>query len=355
MRIQAAHLLLLLCAACATPYPSWKASREGVYDELPDPAWASFEAARRDIQLGRLRLAREGLSRLWRDHPRNLPVGIWLQETEIALALEAAALEAGDSPSDPAAVLESVRKRYREVADAEESVPNLVLAARVETDQFAALALLERALRLDEQSVWAHYGKAHVLAQQEEWKGARRSLERALDLDPGHLWSRRLEAWMLARTGRIDDATNALEVWLDRAAGDSRIDSEWLRQAALDLALLFTLGGSPQKTRDLLAEYGASLEAPGRQASLEAAALEALGDPRGALAAAVRAHEADPEDGLPLVQQALLYERWLDDPERAQVLWQKVLDLAEQQKDLSAMVQRARATVHLERLSRTQP
>lgn len=347
MRSQAAHLILFLCAACATPYPSWKASRDGVYDELSAPAWASFEAARRDVELGRLRLAREGLARLRRDHPRNLPVGIWLQETEFALALEGG--------EESASVLEAVRKRYREVADAEESVPNLVLAARVETDQFAALALLERALRLDAESVWAHYGKAHVLARQEEWKGARRSLERALDLDSGHLWSRRLEAWMLARTGRIDDATNALEVWLDRAAEDSRIDAEWLRAAALDLALLYTLGGSPQKTRDLLAEYGASLAAPGRQASLEAAALEALGEPRAALAAAVRAHEAAPDDGLPLVQQALLYERWLDDPERAQVLWQKVLDLAERKKDLSAMVQRARATVHLERLSRRQP
>lgn len=349
LKLPTACFLLFAAVGCISPFPSWEANREGPYDELDDAEWATFERARRDLGLGRTQLAREEFVQLARDNPNNVVVGAWLQEAELELAMRAAKAEVGEA-FDPLSVLEELRRTYRERADSQDSVCSLILAARVETDHFAALALLNRALRLDEECAWAHYGRAHVLAQQEDWKGARRALERALDLDHGHVFARRLEAWMYARTGNRDEAIASLQAWLRRAEKDPRVLPTWLDEARLDLALLYTLDGSPEKTRKLLEETDPRRDDPVRRLTLESAALEALGDIEGALAAAARAHDADPEAYLPMIQQALLFERSLGDPERAAQVWEKVLARAEVGGDLPAIVQRARATVHLERL-----
>ncbi len=348
-RTPAIWLSLIFIAACISPFPSWQLSRKGPYDQLSDRSWVAFEEARRDLELGRTQLARETFARLARENPNNLAVGSWLQEAELELALRAAQAERG-AAFDERKVCEDLRRAYREHADAQDAVAPLVLAARVETDHFAALGLLNRALRLDESCAWAHYGRAHVLAQQEDWSGARRSLERALDIDPGHLWARRLEAWMHSRTGQRDKAIGAYQQWIKRVRGDARVDPDWVDEARLDLALLYTLDGSPERTRKLLEEIDTRRSDPVRRLTLEAAALEALGDIEGALAAAAKAHEADPTAYLPMIQQALLFERWLNDPQRAELVWEKVLALAEAGGDLPAVVQRARATIHLERL-----
>ncbi len=344
-----ATLALFFIASCISPFASWQPNREGTYDGLPKQGWIAFQGARRDLGLGRVRLARQTLARLARDNPNNIVVGAWLQEAELTMALDAARVESADG-LDEERIHEEVRRSYRERADEQETVPSLVLAARVETDQFAALGLLGHALRLDERCAWAHYGRAHVLAQQEDWKGARRSLERTLELDPGHLWARRLESWMHARTGQSEEAIASLQVWLEQVEKDARVQPEWIDEARLDLALLYTLDDSPERTRKLLEQLGAGSDDPVRRLTLEAAALEALGKVEEALAAAARAHEADRTAYLPMVQQALLFERWLKDPRRAMLVWEKVLAQAESEGDMAAMVQRARATIHLERL-----
>ena len=350
--IAVALLYLLLAGGCLSPVASWESNRKGGYDELSEQGWLVFEGARRDLGLGRVGLARQSFDRLASENPNNLVVGAWLQEAELALALELVRTNPRADGAE-ANALEGLRRAYREEADKLETVASLVLAARVETDEFAALALLNHALRIDGECAWAHYGRAHVLAQQEDWRGARRSLDRALDLDPGHLWGRRLEAWMHARTGQLDSAIASLQRWFEQAEDDSRVQPEWLDEARLDLALLYTLKGSPQRTHDLLERLDLpSLEKhdPVRQLTLEAAAFEAQGKVEQALAAAARAHEIDPSAYLPMVQQALLFERWLDDPRRAMLVWEKVLEQAESEADMAAVVQRARATIHLERL-----
>lgn len=355
--LTAAWLSLFLVASCLSPFASWEPARKGPYDELSKQGWSAFEGARRDLGLGRIRLARQTLARLARENPNNLVVGSWLQEAELSMAMDAARQEFGASV-DEQSILEEVRRSYRERADEQHTVASLILAARVETDQFAALGLLNHALRIDEGCAWAHYGRAHVLAQQEDWKGARRSLERTLELDPGHLWARRLEAWMHARTGQSEEAVASLQVWLERVENDSRVQPEWLHEARLDLALLYTLDGSPERTRKLLEQLSpldTGSDDSVRRLTLEAAALEALGEVEEALAAAARAHEADRTAYLPMVQQALLFERWLNDPRRAMLVWEKVLAQAESEGDMAAVVQRARATIHLERLREANP
>lgn len=345
----AASLCLLFFASCLSSFAAWTPNRDGPYDELSQQSWLVFDGAQRDLGLGRVRLARQSFARLANENPNNLVVGAWLQEAELSLALQAAR-SVGGAGFDALSAHEDLRRAYRERADQQETVANLVLAARVETDQFAALALLNHALRLDEGCAWAHYGRAHVLAQQEDWSGARRSLERTLDLEPGHVWARRLEAWMHARTGNSDSAINSLQEWLDQVQNDSRVQPEWIAQARLDLALLYTLDGSPERTRRLLEQLDPGSDDLIRRLTLEAAALEALGEVESALEAAAKAHELDPTAYLPMVQQALLFERWLGDPRRAMLVWEKVLEQAESEQDMAAVVQRARATIHLERL-----
>lgn len=347
--LSAVGLCLLLFVSCLSPFAAWEPNREGTYDELSQQDWLVFDGAQRDLGLGRLRLARQSFARLASDNPNNLVVGAWLQEAELTLALQTARSDAA-AELDELGVHEDLRRLYRERADQQETVANLVLAARVETDQFAALALLNHALRLDEKCAWAHYGRAHVLAEQEDWKGARRSLERTLELDAGHAWGRRLEAWMHARTGNSDAAIASLQEWLDQVENDTRVQPEWVAQARLDLALLYTLEGSPERTQKLLDQVDLGGDDLVRQLTLEAAALEALGEIEPALEAAARAHELDPTAYLPMVQQALLFERWLGDPRRAMLVWEKVLVQAESEQDMAAVVQRARATIHLERL-----
>lgn len=75
-------------------------------------------------------------------------------------------------------------------------------------------------------------------------------------------------------------------------------------------------------------------------------------EPHNALAAARAAAAADPSAILPQVQQALLYEYWLEQPAEALAAWERALALAEGAADLPAILQRARAQVHVERLGR---
>ena len=342
-------LLLGLLPACRSAFEDWDATARGPYDALPEAEWRRFEAARADFEQGNLRLAREGFARLAEAHPDHLPSLIWLQESELALA--------GEEASDAKAVAEEARIRYRTRADREESPTALVLAARVETDPFAALALLRRAVQRDPSCAWAHYGLAWWLARQREWSEARKALGRCLELAPGHLEARRLEAWLLARAGKFDDAAEALTLWIEHAQDEPRISPERVRDAELELALISALQGRPGRALELLdrmedGEGGLPGEDEARATAfaLRAAALRESGRPRAALEAARRAHEAAPEETLPLVQEALLHELWLDEPREALAAWEAVLAQVEDVEAISGAVERARAAAHAQRL-----
>jgi hypothetical protein len=49
------------------------------------------------------------------------------------------------------------------------------------------------------------------------------------------------------------------------------------------------------------------------------------------------------------VQQALLYDEWLDDPVRAEAAWRRVLAIARSSSELTSVLERTRAGVRIER------
>ncbi|MGB0333132.1 MAG: hypothetical protein ACPGPE_15080, partial [Planctomycetota bacterium] len=73
------------------------------------------------------------------------------------------------------------------------------------------------------------------------------------------------------------------------------------------------------------------------------------GDLLGALDATLRAQGAASGEVLPLVQEALLSEAFLDRPEQASALWAKVAELAGNGTSITDLVQGLRARVRMER------
>jgi tetratricopeptide (TPR) repeat protein len=209
---------------------------------------------------------------------------------------------------------------------------------------------VERALLLDPSSAWAHYALAHLEAKTRNWDAASRELQTAIGIEPTHLAARRLEAALLVRNGRADSAARALELWLDAAELDLRVDPAARLTAQLDLALLWVQLGEPSRARTLLLSLGGGEVDALRRLCILAAAEEETGRPRQALEAARAAEAVDPSRSLPLVQQAMLYEQWLDDRERARDTWQRLISGARSQGELSDLIQSMRARVVLERL-----
>jgi hypothetical protein len=384
-----------MCAAC------WSSGAEripdsiSVYDVLPEGPRAEFDAARREMEAGRIASAQARLSRLALEHPDNIEVGVWLQEAEIASALgertasasvaptvppsrsppgaAASAPPAGADPiapptgsaalavpgspqagnaasaaSDPR--LDALRQRYARQAEEHPTVARWVLAARVEPDEIAAKVLLDRAQALDPRCAWVHYARAWLAARASRWPEVKSEIALAKEMDPGHMPTRWLDAWMLARGGSVEAAMGALEVWLDKARGDLAIDVHLVHEAELDLALLSVLDGEPKRARDILSALNDRDVDTQRKWAAIAATDQALGEIRDSLAAAQRAEQEAPGEILPVVQQALLYESWLGDPDAAEAAWTRALALARSSSDLGALLERVRARVHAERL-----
>jgi predicted Zn-dependent protease len=365
----------LLCALASSP-SCWSSPVEHIpestsaYDVLPSEAAQRFDAARLNMSAGRLDLARPALEALRRDFPDNIYVGIWLQETEIeqrALADSANATQAApvndaaraegaratsatplNTAHDPR--LDEMRQRYRRAAEESPSVARLVLAARLEDDELAANVLLDRAQTRDPHCAWTHYARAWFAARANRWPEVQSEIAAAKEADPGHLPTRWLDAWMLARGGGVREAISSLEGWLDRARGDLRLDVRLVREAELDLALLWILAGDAKRSRDILDALGDKEVDPGRKWAAMAPVETALDNEREALAAAQRAEQGAPGEILPVVQQALLYESWLGNAEAAEAAWTRALALARGSSDLGALLERLRARTHVERL-----
>jgi tetratricopeptide (TPR) repeat protein len=371
------------------------------YDVLPEEFRPRFDAARVNMDAGRLDLARPALEDLCRELPDNLFVGIWLQEVELAASSGPAqgdpsrretagdppgarsrlggsnATDRGTAPSsaeggaqssaeggaakaaEPEASrqsgagdrpLDELRQRYRRAADDAPTVARLVLAARLEDDEIAADVLLDRAQAIDSRCAWIHYARAWFAARANRWPDVRSEIAAAKEIDPGHMPTRWLDAWMLARGGGVREAISALEGWLDRARGDLRLDVRLVREAELDLALLCVLDGDPKRAHDILTALGDDEVDAGRKWSAIAPTDQALGDEHEALTAAQHAEEFSPGEILPVVQQALLYESWLGNPDAAEAAWTRALALSRGSSDLAALLERVRARVHVERL-----
>jgi tetratricopeptide (TPR) repeat protein len=234
-------------------------------------------------------------------------------------------------------------------------VTNYVLAARVAATREEAAALLDWAGTLDSACAWVPYGKGWLAARDSEWPAARDEIARAKAADPGHVWTYWLEAWMTTRTGAIAEAAADLEAFLDRARDDPRIHPHILSESQLDLAMLWTLEGEAKDARALIGTIDPNSVGAARRLLALASVDQALEDLAPALAAAEQAEKVAPGQVMPVLQQALLYDDWLNEPEKAGAAWKRVLDMARSSSELSAVLERTRAGVRLERFHLAHP
>lgn len=316
------------------------------YDSLATAELRTFADARAEFDAARFDAARGLFARILAEHPDSIVAGAWLQECEVALAT--APTPKTPSP-DGASPLDTLRAQYAARANETPTAASCVLAARLAADDETARKFLDRAAQLDPNCVWVPYARAFLAARSSSWDEVRRQLARARAADPGHMPTRWLECWMLARSGRTDEAGTSLETWIEKARGDVRVAKKLVLEARIDLALLRVLDGDARGAQALLDALEREGRNGARERLVEAAAEESLGDRKRALAAAQAAAELAPRELLPVVQQALLYELWLDDPAAAEAAWTNVLALSKNSPELSSMLERVRARVFLER------
>jgi predicted Zn-dependent protease len=310
-------------------------------ERIPARELGDLRRARAAIDAGDLEAARAILEPLASASPGDLSIAVMLQETRLAAA----------TAEEQAALIEEAR----ELAAGSPSTRNLLLAARVEPDLAAARELARRALAGDPGNPWCAYALAHLEARAGSWRTAQEHLARALELDPGHRAARRLEAMIVARAGRTQDAIEALELWVDVTRDDPRVSSSARVLAQLDLAHLLVVAREDERAREVLAGLAGEPLEQARRWCLLAAVEQALGRPQEALEAARAAAAADPGSVTPLVQEALLHQHHLDDPEAARAAWRKVLASLEGDTGLGALIQALRARVELERGRRPAP
>jgi hypothetical protein len=345
---------LLGCRATNEEFDANWDQQGGTFDPTERVALAS---ARAKFAAGELEAARrEFADQLARD-PENIEVGVWLQEVELALLAAAARgevladeslarLARDDDPTD------ALRRRYARAAEDVPTVARWVLAARIAAQPEIALTALDAALALDPKSAWALYGRAHALIEQRRlanrWSLAREAVEAALRAEPGFLRARRLRAWMLAEEGQKSAALQAYEAWLVAAQDDPRVPDELRIEAELDRALLLLLEGRPERAARQLAELEGTDIGRARRLALLAVAEQERGELERALQAIRSAEVADRGSVLPLVQRALLLERFQDDPQGAEELWRAIVE-RDSGSDIADLVQTMRARVRLER------
>jgi hypothetical protein len=343
---------LCLAAGCGGTSVREIPLEQGRYDALDAESLRSLREARTLLERGHAEEAVAALAALRVRRPECVYLALWQQEAEIsARGLDSvwpgAGAVVGPSPEQHSAI-EELRSLWRARA-AEGGVVELVAAARLETDPAAARALLERAVVLDATCAWVPYARAFLAARESDWSAVEKQLARARELDPGHLPTFWLESWALARGGDPEAASEALTVWVERAQGDARIDPHLVRGAELDLAVLSVIVGEPKLAREWLDKLERELPGDAQALCARAAAEQALGRVDRALELAQQAQAAAPEALLPLVQQALIWQHWKKDPDRAEQAWSAVLSRARTSPELGALFERLRARVLLDR------
>ncbi len=323
-------LALLLLTACGTTDAfTIPTSRTGPYDALPERSIEKLREVQADWGAGQLRIARAGLLSLLVGHPRNIPLGILLQELEIETLERGRELVDMDIYGSDVDWDHKLMRWYRQRTDQSPTPERLVLAARLETDGPSARVLLERAVAIDPECAWAHYGLAHLAFQAEDFAGGRAGLERAIQIDPGNLAARRLQTRTLAHSAKKADAIRALELWHEVARDDPFVRPRELAEAELDLAILCAEVGRTDEVEDLCASLiseGIIDRAP--VYLVLAASRISAGDSDGALDAASRASRLAPLEALAHVQRALVLEDWEARPEKAYEAWVQALEAA---------------------------
>lgn len=112
-----------------------------------------------------------------------------------------------------------------------------ILSARGETD--AAIDDYERALRLRDGNVAAHFGLARALAAQQKTDAAILHLRKALDIQPDYIAASNDLGVLLASKGEVVDAIEAWRKTLsfDADNADACNNIAWVRSAASDAAV----------------------------------------------------------------------------------------------------------------------
>lgn len=344
---------LLSVASCGATRATWRASWSAPGSNFRGTERTAFAEARSAYDRGARTEALERLRRLASEAPDNLEVGTWIQDLESDLLVGGVDLFAPRFSLAEDSADEVLRRVYGARASDAPTVPSLVLAARAETDVIAAESLLTRALELEPRSAWAHYGMAHVILQDrtkiDRWSIARSSLERALELDGGHLRARRLETWMAAQEGDRQSAERLLVRWLDVTESDPRVARANRVEGLLDFVHLLLLRGENGRSIRILQDLDGEPHARPRRLMLLAVARQEAGDALAALEAALTAQAASRGAVLPLVQEALLHELFLDAPLEADQRWRDIADRTEDAAAIADLIQGVRARVRLER------
>jgi tetratricopeptide (TPR) repeat protein len=352
---------LLLAAACGGTSVRKLPPEQSRYDALDAEGLRGLREARALLASGHAEQAVAALGELRVQHAECVYLALWQEEAEIsARGLESVWPGAGGSAAPSAeqrAAIAELRQLWRSRA-AESGggesgvVVELVAAARLEEQPADARALLDQAAALDPRCAWVPYARAFLAARENDWAEVDKQIARSIELDPGHLPTFWLESWTLARGGDPGKASEALSVWLERARNDARIDAQLLRGAELDLAVLSVIVGEPKVAREWLDKLESQLPGESRALCARACAEEALGHVEQALDLAQKAQAAAPNALLPLVQQALIWQYWKKDLERAEKTWGEVLTLARSSPELGALFERLRARVLLDRRAR---
>jgi len=337
---------LLLVASClvlggcgGARGADWSALHESPYDALDEGQLGELAGARVELAAGDERGAYARLVELAARAPRNLWVGIALQEIELTRLEAGEAIPGIASPllAGPGDARERLALFYARRAQESTTPTALLLAARLERDNEAAEQMLARAQALDPECAWVPYARAHRLTLAGELPQAREHLDRALELDPGQLAARRLDAALRARSAGTREARAVMERWVEEARGDPRIATADYAAALIDLAILCVLAEDAREAEELLAQAARLREGMGlpRESSegarvelVRSGAFESRGRIESALDAARSAHELAPAQGealLALVHEAMLQESWMRDPQAAIEAWRKVL------------------------------
>lgn len=326
-----------LSAGCSSSRLTEWESRPGPYDRFAEGQIERLAGWRAALDAGRAGDVLAELEVEERRAPENLELGALLQDARLStmqlggFVPEVDATLAGRGPLNEGGPTERLRRAYAAWAAERGTARAWVLAARIEPDAEAALWLLQRALEVDPECFWAHYGQAHNELKAGRLQGAQAALARALEIDPGHPRARRLEATLLGLIDADREALRALERWLAETDGDLRVADRERLEARLDrVGLELDLGRFNDAALHLDELRPTEPEAAWRAELYRAVAAEALGRAELALAAARRARQLKPSSYRAWVQEALLLEYQFADPLGALEAWRRAQDLAGQ-------------------------
>ena len=350
--MRCAPLLLgsvLLYGGCGATAESVVGAQDFVLAPLQPEVAIILQGARESLRGGDVSGASDRYSSLVAAHPDDPWLAVLYQETRYQFA-------EGLKEEEAAALAQNLRGSYRERAEASPTPMNFLLAARSETDAYAALYLTERALELDPTFAWGRYARAHALSLLGKMQDAKAEVERAVGLEPSLLPAWRLLAWLRSRSGERDLAIETWGIWLEAVRDDPRVSDAVRSEAICDLGLLLVRAKRHEEAIALLDTAlldlsELDLSSRSRSSSLLAVAASEAGALEEALLALETAREAEPKELLFIVQEALLLERLKPQSEAAHAAWSEVIRQTQGATDVGALLQRTRAEAYLAGMS----